>query len=85
MKKLDHSGDTLNYTSEQKCLDELPMQFDPTSAMAKTNADGFVFGALEPGCDEFEEIDSRPNSKPTSGELKTREVVAEDRELEDDE
>lgn len=74
MKKFDQDGDTLNYTSEQKCLDDLQMQYDPT--MAKTNADGFFFGNLEPGNEGQEgedfEAASRPDSKPTSGEQDKR-------------
>jgi hypothetical protein len=65
MKKFDQDGDTLNYTSEQKCLDDLQMQYDPTIAMSKTNADGFVFGNLEPGCEEDAEGNSQADSKRT--------------------
>lgn len=95
-------GDTLNYTSEDKlAMNEYQVQFDP---MANTNADGFAFGALEPGCEVSQEVidsnfpdspgkewfekepNSRPNSKPTSGnEAKRLENMPEDKEFEDDE
>lgn len=99
-------GDTLNYTSEDKLaqVNEYQTQFDPLENMRKTAAEGFAFGALEPGCDVSQEVmeskfpesspgqewfekepDSRPNSKPTSGNANSRKVLAEDQELEDDE